>query len=345
LSQLRKDGVGLTLAAAWNRMFTSPHFLGAPVASCLIGVGANLGDRAEAIGLAGDRLREHESVDSLRASRQYATKPIGGPDGQAEFVNAAFHVQTSLPPATLLQLLQQIEEAAGRTKAERWGARRLDLDLLLYDEAIIEQRELIIPHPRMAFRRFVLEPAAEIAGRMTHPTTSRTVAELASRLDKLAAYIAISNAASAERQSLLLEVAAQTNALPLLAPTSLGGSSGDSPSPGLASAIEFLDQRVQAVNCIDPRQKDRVWVSDFWLGDALLAARRSLPPGVFSEFADVWAERESQMPEPIVVVLFDAAKNTLNALQQARLPVLRLNSADSDWNRQEVAAALEALKK
>lgn len=326
-------------------MFPSPLLsLGVAVANCLIGVGANLGDRSEAIGRACERLREHKGVTSLRVSQYYTTKPIGGPEDQAEFLNAAFYVETSLSPQALLQQLQQIEQVAGRQRAERWEARHLDLDLLLYDDAVIEQEQLVIPHPRMVFRRFVLEPAAEIAGEMTHPTTQRTITDLWQRLDTLASYIAISDAASAERQSLLRDVATQTGAQFLLTPASLNPKSRDPPSPDLASAIEFLDQRIQLVERIGTSQEDRVWLSDFWLGDALLAAPRSMSIKTVADFEDAWREREVDMPEPVLVVVFDATKSVLDALQRARLPALKLNSVDSDWNRQEVAAAIEALK-
>ena len=314
------------------------------MATCLIGLGANLGDRAATASFAAYRLGEHPGIDSLAASQYYTTQPVGGPAGQAEYVNAAFRIETSLSPEALLRLLQQIENAAGRDKSQRWAARRLDLDLLLYDDLIIDQEGLVIPHPRMAFRRFVLEPAAEIAGELTHPTTGRSVTDLRLRLDRLPHYIAINDAATVERQALLREVADQTGALLLLTDPNISVPSSDSPSPDLGSAIEFLDQRLEVVKDIESTPEERVWLSDFWLGDALFVAARSMSREVFSLYEEAWREREARMPEPIVVVLFDAAEDSLDALQHVGLPVLKLNSAEADWNRQEVAAAVEALK-
>ena len=96
-------------------------------------------------------------------------RPIGGPAGQEPFLNAAALLETSLPPAELLARLQRIELHLGRTRETRWAARTLDLDLLLYDNLVLNTPYLTLPHPRMAFRRFVLEPAAEVAPEMAHP--------------------------------------------------------------------------------------------------------------------------------------------------------------------------------
>ena len=94
-------------------------------------------------------------------------RAVGGPAGQRAFLNAAARLETSLPPAELLARLQRIEWHLGRTGAKtRWAARTLDLDLLLYDDLVLSTPYLTLPHPRMAFRRFVLEAAAEVAPEM-----------------------------------------------------------------------------------------------------------------------------------------------------------------------------------
>ena len=93
-------------------------------------------------------------------------------------MNAAALLETDLPPAALLAALQDIERRLGRIRAERWGPRTIDLDLLLYDQLELETPELILPHPRMSFRRFVLGPAAEIAAEMAHPVCGNTIGGL-----------------------------------------------------------------------------------------------------------------------------------------------------------------------
>src|SRR5262249_51390245 len=102
--------------------------------------------------------------------------------GQGLFKNAAAVVETSLQPLALLHLLQDIESRFGRVRLVRWGQRTLDLDLLLFDDQLIDTPELSLPHPRLATRRFVLEPLAEIAPDAIDPITKRTIAELLSDL-------------------------------------------------------------------------------------------------------------------------------------------------------------------
>ena len=121
----------------------------------------------------------------VRVSPVYRTAAVGF-DG-ADFLNAAAVIETSLAPADLLAALQQIETRLGRTRDERWGPRTIDLDLLLYDEAIVDTPKLTVPHPRLHERAFVLVPAAEIAPAMRHPQRGQSIAQLAASLPPEAA--------------------------------------------------------------------------------------------------------------------------------------------------------------
>jgi 2-amino-4-hydroxy-6-hydroxymethyldihydropteridine diphosphokinase len=118
----------------------------------------------------------------IARSAWYETTPVGGPAGQANFLNGAVLLDSQPPPHQLVAELRRIETSLGRDRAERWAARTLDLDLLLYGEAMLEEADLEIPHPRMVCRQFVLQPARQIAGQMVHPPSGWTVAALAEHL-------------------------------------------------------------------------------------------------------------------------------------------------------------------
>jgi 2-amino-4-hydroxy-6-hydroxymethyldihydropteridine diphosphokinase len=162
-----------------------------------IALGSNLGDRKAALDQAVTALEQIPGTTVRAVSSYHETAPVGGPAGQAAFLNAAVDVDTTLEPLELLHALQQIENAAGRTRESHWGARTLDLDLLLYGDRVIRtpchfnrvfgghsMPELVVPHPRMAVRRFALAPLAEIAPGTRHPLTGRTVSEMLANLDR-----------------------------------------------------------------------------------------------------------------------------------------------------------------
>lgn len=116
----------------------------------------------------------------LRSSSFYRTEPVG-PD-QEWFINAVAEIRTSLTPRLLLTALEEIERRMGRTVGEKWGPRVIDLDLLLYGQEVIAEEGLIVPHPELHRRRFVLEPMCEIASYVIHPTFGVSMRGLRDRL-------------------------------------------------------------------------------------------------------------------------------------------------------------------
>lgn len=152
------------------------------MAYCLLALGSNLGDRHSNLARACSELSDLADCRLLARSSWHGTVPIGGADGQGQFLNGAALLETSLPAQTLARSLHAIETKLGRERIVRWDARTLDIDVLLYGDTVMETDDLTIPHPRMAFRNFVLEPAVEIAGGLLHPTTGWTLSGLLAHL-------------------------------------------------------------------------------------------------------------------------------------------------------------------
>jgi 2-amino-4-hydroxy-6-hydroxymethyldihydropteridine diphosphokinase len=139
----------------------------------LIGLGSNLGDRPASLRGAISALGHVPGIMVRQVSSFHETEPVGGPPGQGMFLNAVALLETDLEPLPLLHVLQEIESRFGRQRTIRWGERTLDLDLLLFDNRIIDTPELCLPHPRMRTRRFVLEPLVEVAPGAVDPVTGR----------------------------------------------------------------------------------------------------------------------------------------------------------------------------
>lgn len=136
---------------------------------CFIGVGSNLDNPAERCLEAFRRLSSVSGIKVLRRSSLYQTEPVGFTE-QDWFVNTVIEIRTALSPRELLNALQRVEEGMGRVRGPRWGPRVIDLDILLYGQDVIQDEDLIVPHPLLHKRRFVLEPLCEIASYAIHPS-------------------------------------------------------------------------------------------------------------------------------------------------------------------------------
>lgn len=167
-------------------MYAVPY----PYSRAYIALGSNLGDRYAHLLAAREQLCTTAGINCLAVSSLYESQPRGGPDGQGLYLNAVLEITTVLAPLVLLQLLQAIEQEQGRVRSERWAARTLDLDLLLYDDLILHTEVLTLPHPRLHERAFVLLPCAEIAPALLYPVSGQTILQLSEAIDLSGTWLA-----------------------------------------------------------------------------------------------------------------------------------------------------------
>lgn len=142
-----------------------------------IGLGSNIGDKTSNLKKAIDELGRVSGNKVLAASSFYKTEPVGEVE-QDWFINAAVKIETGLPPRELLKTLLDIERNLGRVREIKWGPRIIDLDILIYDDLVMEEEGLTIPHPCLHERGFVLTPLAEIAPAYVHPWLKKSVSDL-----------------------------------------------------------------------------------------------------------------------------------------------------------------------
>jgi 2-amino-4-hydroxy-6-hydroxymethyldihydropteridine diphosphokinase len=350
---------------------------------CLIGLGSNQGNRQQLLETAVAKIAAEPENRFITVSTWRETTPVGGPPGQPLFLNGALVVETSLTPQEMLTRLQRIEHDLGRRREQRWEQRPIDLDLLLYDDLVLDTPALQVPHPRMAWRRFVLEPSAEVAGAMTHPTTGWTVSRLLQHLNEAPWYVAITGPIAVGKSRLAKRLTKSLSAQ-LIAErpnwSRLAAFYADPAGHGWQMELEFLDQRAKllsdasqfATNALPANQR-RWTVSDFWFDQSGAFARAWLPPERLPEFVARLHERHRNVVRPKLIVLLDAAGDKLvtrlhargrpceQPLSQQQLerireaildevsrpnfgPVLRLNSDDPETLFTETLAAIQAME-
>lgn len=146
-----------------------------------IALGSNIPPKADYLEKSISRLEAQGDIEVLQASPIYETVPVGYTE-QSDFLNMVAHIQTSLSAFKLLEVCQEIEQELGRERTIKWGPRTIDLDILLYNQENIETEQLVIPHPRLHERAFVLVPMAELAPNLIVPVINKSVSDLLAAL-------------------------------------------------------------------------------------------------------------------------------------------------------------------
>ncbi len=169
---------------------------------CYVALGGNVGDVGATFQGALEELGRLPHTVVSRASRFFAFPAIG-PQAGGSFLNAAAELQVADTPHALLERLQGVEARFGRARGMRWGPRTLDLDLIFFGSAVIDEPGLVVPHPACWYRRFVLDPLTELAGDFVHPVKSVTVRTLRARLLQRPLTMALAGGSRAVRSTLI----------------------------------------------------------------------------------------------------------------------------------------------
>lgn len=332
------------------------------MATALISLGSNLGDRAATLASALAALAATPEVRVVRASKFYETSPVGGPGFQEPFLNGAAVLETTLEPEALLDVLQRVENEHGRVREEHWGPRTLDLDLLTYDEVVLHTPRLTLPHPRMSYRKFVLEGVVEIAPQLQHPLVARRYDELLGHLNAARDYVAFvgpNGIGGVDFRSQFTAEAADCGGAKLVDATPRDvpafAELHSSPSLGTITGLKFIRARLTAIQD-SLKDSGGKWIADDgWLLAEMseLAERASNDDGRLFE-AESTSELEAllRLTPKLVIVLRTKDESPASAIDALKRllpnvslpPVLDLDISDRERALTEFAAALDAAR-
>jgi 2-amino-4-hydroxy-6-hydroxymethyldihydropteridine diphosphokinase len=288
-------------------------------------------------------------------SRWHATRAIGGPADQPDFLNGAICLETTLGPWALSMALRGVEDSLGRTRRVRWDSRTIDIDLLLYDDLVMDTDKLTIPHPRMAFRRFVLEPACEVAGDWVHPVIHWTLSRLLQHLLTCPPRFALCGFATLG----WLDISAAVQSR--LKCEAVFDAAGYGDNGSLADRdwqLQCLERRARLLESSSWNTAVVPIIADFVLEESLLLAELTLDAEKSEPIRDAAGRRVVGFSKPkLLVVIQPASANRPLSLSdrfsdslcryaaESRLaPVLRIFEENRDFAVEEITAAIDSMK-
>jgi 2-amino-4-hydroxy-6-hydroxymethyldihydropteridine diphosphokinase len=335
---------------------------------CLLGLGSNVGNRAAQLDAAAQLICGHPQIQRVSISSYHATQPVGGPTGQDTFLNAALRIRTSLTVDDLFAVLQEVERHLGRRRLERWGPRTIDIDILLFGRETVTTRHLIVPHPRMAVRRFVLAPAREVAADMLHPGTELSIAELLDRLARPPHYVAITSFHPEQAANLAVTAAAISNLHVLLDPGTALMSPQEASAQGSLSVERIhqvlAERRDQLISLWAEAEAapDEWHVCSCWLPELPAAIGTRLPAVPHAQLERACELAVTQAPAPHCVIFLDPRHDEDATTVESRAahvwaeavaerlsrpghpPYLQIPGADLQQALTELTAAVDAMR-
>ncbi|MHC4569423.1 MAG: 2-amino-4-hydroxy-6-hydroxymethyldihydropteridine diphosphokinase [Planctomycetota bacterium] len=314
-----------------------------------IGLGSNLGDRKNYIGRALEMLAEAESVELGRVSDVVETEALGS-DDYPSYLNAVAGIETTLNAQGLYGVLAGIETSLGRTRHGKWSPRTIDLDLLMFGREVVETPDLVIPHPQMHLRSFVLGGLCQLDGDLIHPLLGESVRELARRLGgsdfaldpELPQLISIAGNIGSGKTTLAKKLASLMGAEVLFEPYDtnpfLPEVYAGKSELALDCQLYFLTARAGQMKP-DVLGRGQLWISDYMFAKELVYARRLLDARQFALYEEIYYPFAADVAAPAVVIyMHDSAQNCLDRIhsrnlsyeQQIDMPYLEKLSDDYD---------------
>ncbi len=296
-----------------------------------IGLGSNLGDRQGFIDKALKELCGTEGVEVAGVSDFIETAALGDAE-QPEYLNAAAQIKTTLSPQDLHKVMQAIETSLGRVRGEKWSARTIDLDLLLFGQEVINLGELIIPHPQMHLRSFVLKGLCQLDDRLEHPVMAKSVSTLAARLGgtdfvlkaDVPQLVSVAGIIGVGKTTLARELSKQfgcdflpepydTN--PFLPEVYAGKK-----ELALDSQLYFLTERGRQLDP-DTLGRRQVFISDYVFEKELIYARRLLDAEQLALYEEIYPVFSRKVASSVLVIyMTDSVQQCLGRIHQRNRP-------------------------